>query len=73
MKVNIKTIQEAINSKPCPHCGKKHEVTLTDRGTDVRPLLTCSFSEDTCEDFENATKAFVAKKYADAGYPVTML
>lgn len=73
MKVNIKVIQEAISSKPCPHCGKMHVVALNDRGTELRPAVTYGFSEDTCEDFKNAVRAFVAKKYADAGYPVTML
>ena len=73
MKVNIKAIEQVINSEPCKFCGKRHSVRFEGGSDPVSPAFAYSFSDDACEEFKNAVKAFVAKKFADAGFPVTML
>lgn len=65
--------EDAINSKPCGYCGKMHSVSLTARGTENRTILSYAFSDDSCQEFQYAVKQFVACKFAEYDYPVTIV
>lgn len=73
MKLNVKKIQDNINSQPCIFCGKIHSVDLIVRGNDVRPAIGYSFSDDTCEEFKQFVKNTITEEYARCGYSVTLL
>lgn len=65
-------LQQAINSKPCPVCGKHHAVRLnlihssaspstvnSDTLLDTgREVITIGFSDDSCEGFKERVTAF---------------
>lgn len=65
MKFNIKVIQEAINSKPCDYCGKAHHVELDMVGG----VLQYRFSDDACQEYQDAVRQFVNYKYNQSTFP----
>ncbi|MBR5638182.1 MAG: hypothetical protein IKW83_00320 [Muribaculaceae bacterium] len=73
MKVSVQVVEQAISSERCKFCGRQHSVKFEGGNDPVNPAFAYSFSNDACEEFKNAVKAFVAKKFADAGFPVTIL
>ena len=70
---SIHNLQEAINSRPCPVCGKRHTVRLnlvhssTQSSTDItesclslgRYVLSLGFSDGSCEGFKERVIAFI--------------
>lgn len=54
MNEKIKLIQDTVNSKPCGYCGKTHKVELKFTGTADSPVVSYSFSDDTCKEFKVA-------------------
>lgn len=69
MEIDVKIIQEAINSQPCSYCGKKHHVSLNVAGNRFSPFVTYDFSEDSCKEFQEAVKQFVSSKLITDTFP----
>lgn len=59
MNEKIKLIQDTVNSKPCGYCGKTHKVELKFTGMADNPVVSYSFSDDTCKEFKVAVHEFV--------------
>lgn len=59
MNEKIKIIQDTVNSKPCGYCEKMHKVELKVTGMPDSPVVSYSFSDDTCEEFKAAVHEFV--------------
>lgn len=70
----IQHSQDSINGVPCKYCGKQHHVDIVNNGTELRPVVSCSFSDDTCDSFKHAVYSYVSHMLHDkGGYPITSL
>lgn len=73
-KYDLQKIEDAINSRPCPHCGAMHEVHLRLESSPLNHfhalaipsgVISVGFSENACGLFRQAVFGFL--RHMDKG------